>query len=73
MDSHVRSIVKGVSWRLVGTLDTMVLTYLFSGSLRIATLVGSTEAVTKVFLYWMHERAWHRIRWGRVIPSVSSP
>lgn len=72
-ESHLRSIVKGVSWRAVGTLDTMVLTFIFSGSIKVAALVGSTEAITKIFLFWAHERAWQRVRWGRVFPPLSSP
>lgn len=72
-ESHLRSIVKGISWRAVGTLDTMVLTFIFSGSLKVAALVGSTEAITKIFLFWAHERGWQRVQWGRVYPPVSSP
>lgn len=72
-DSHWRSVIKAISWRVLGSLDTMLLTYLFSGSLKVATFVGSTEALTKIFLFWAHERVWNKIRWGRVSPLVSSP
>ncbi len=68
-DSHVRSMVKGISWRIVGTLDTMLLVFLFSGKLSLATLVGSNEAITKVILFWAHERGWQRIPWGRTVPQ----
>ena len=73
MDSHVRSMAKAVSWRILGSLDTMLLTWLFSGSVKIAAFVGSTEAITKIFLYWGHERVWHRIPWGRRGTLTSSP
>lgn len=73
MDTHARSLAKGFSWRAVGTIDTMILTYIFSGSLKVAAFVGSTEALTKIFLYWAHERVWHKIAWGRRGPLVSSP
>ncbi|MEW6543610.1 MAG: DUF2061 domain-containing protein [Nitrospirota bacterium] len=73
METHIRSVLKGISWRVVGTLDTMLLTFIFSGSIKVAAFVGSTEAVTKIFLYWAHERVWQRIRWGRLVPTVSSP
>ena len=73
MDSHLRSMAKAVSWRILGSLDTMLLTWLFSGSVKIAAFVGSTEAITKIFLYWGHERLWHRIPWGRRRPLTSSP
>lgn len=72
-ESHIRSVVKGISWRAVGTIDTMIISFLITGSVKYAAFIGSTEALTKIFLYWAHERVWHRIRWGRVIPSVSSP
>lgn len=72
-ESHLRSLVKGISWRMVGTLDTMIISYIITGNIRYAAFIGSTEAMTKVFLFWAHERVWQRIRWGRVIPPVSSP
>lgn len=73
METHLRSVVKGISWRAVGTLDTTILVYLFSGKLLLAASVGLTELITKIFLYWAHERVWQKVRWGRVIPGVSSP
>ncbi len=73
METHWRSVVKGISWRVLGTLDTTILVFLFSGKLLLAASVGLTELVTKIFLYWAHERAWQKIRWGRIIPDVSSP
>jgi uncharacterized membrane protein len=72
LDSHARSLVKGISWRVVGTLDTMVLVFLFSGKFSLAAFVGSAEAFTKIILYWAHERAWHRIPWGRQAVPVQS-
>lgn len=57
-ESHLRSVLKGVSWRVLGTLDTMVLSYLFTGSLKIAAAIGGTEVITKIGLYYLHERAW---------------
>ncbi len=73
MDSHLRSVVKGFSWRVLATLVTMVVVFLYSGELAIAALVGSTDAVVKIMLYWGHERIWQHIHWGRVLPGISSP
>ena len=73
MDSHLRSVMKGISWRIVGTLDTTILVFLFSGEFTIALFVGTTELITKIFLYWAHERVWQRITWGRYVPPTSSP
>lgn len=71
MDTHVRSVVKAVCWRVLATLVTGILAFLFTGNLLIAVGIGSSEAVAKIFLYWFHERLWDRIRWGRVIPMIS--
>ncbi len=63
-DKHFISLTKGVTWRIIGTLDTMMLSYLFSGSIGSALKIGGTEVFTKVILYYLHERAWFRIKWG---------
>lgn len=59
MDSHARSLVKGVSWRVVGTIDTIVLSFLVTGNMTHAVKIGFTEVLTKVFLYYLHERIWN--------------
>lgn len=73
METHLRSVVKGMSWRLVATLVTTVVVFIYSGELAAAAIVGSIDAVAKIGLYWGHERIWQRIHWGRIIPTVSSP
>jgi uncharacterized membrane protein len=57
-ESHFRSIIKGVSWRIVGTFDTIVLSFFLTGHISIALKIGFTEVATKVLLYYLHERAW---------------
>lgn len=59
-----RSIVKTISWRTVGTLDTMIISYLVTGSLSMAAAIGSIELVTKMILYYFHERAWNKSTFG---------
>ncbi len=56
--SRVVSFMKGVSWRIVGTLDTFVLSYLISGHVSIAMKISCAEVFTKIFLYYAHERVW---------------
>jgi len=73
METHLRSVVKGMSWRLVATMVTTVVVFIYSGELAAAAIVGSVDAVAKIGLYWGHERMWQRIHWGRIIPTVSSP
>lgn len=57
-ESHKRSITKAISWRILGTADTLLLSYIFTGSLVIAGSIASAESVTKIVLYYLHERAW---------------
>ena len=64
-DSHVRSIVKAISWRMTGSIDTFVLALLFTGSGALAGSIAGTEFVTKIAIYYLHERAWSWVRWGR--------
>jgi len=63
-DSHMRSVVKAVSWRTVGTIDTIVVSMLWTGDSGKALAIGGTELVTKIILYYVHERAWARIPLG---------
>ena len=65
-----RSIIKTISWRALGTLDTILISYIITGSFVMAASIGSIELVTKMFLYYFHERAWNKINIGRVAPST---
>ena len=60
-----RSLVKAFTWRMVATLDTFVLSYLVTGSGAIAGTIASFEVLTKMAIYFFHERAWSLIPWGR--------
>lgn len=64
-ESNKRSIAKAISWRITGTLDTFIISWLITGELTLAGAIAFTEIVTKVVLYWFHERIWNRVRWGR--------
>ena len=66
MEKHRRSIAKAITWRATGSLDTFLLSWLLSGSLTIAGGIASTEVLTKSVLYYLHERAWTRVPWGRL-------
>ena len=55
-----------VSWRLLGSLDTFMLSFLVTGRLRYAVSIAGGEALTKIALYYVHERAWRRVAWGRL-------
>ncbi len=60
-----RSIVKSLSWRVIGTLDTIVISWIITGALTLAFSIGMVELVTKMVLYFLHERMWNSINWGR--------
>ncbi|MGQ9847020.1 MAG: DUF2061 domain-containing protein [Bacteroidales bacterium] len=62
-----RSIVKSISWRAWGTIDTIILSYFISGNLNFALTIGSFEILTKILLFFVHERLWAQIKWGRKI------
>ncbi len=65
VDSHYRSIVKAVSWRATGTVDTIIVSFLVTGRIKMALSIGGIELFTKICLYYLHERAWNRIAFGR--------
>lgn len=60
-----RSVVKSLSWRVIGTLDTIVISWIITGALTLAFSIGMVELVTKMVLYFLHERMWNGIKWGR--------
>jgi uncharacterized membrane protein len=60
-----RSLVKAISWRVTGTLDTIFISFLITGNINFAVTIGSVEILTKVFLYFFHERIWSYINFGR--------
>jgi uncharacterized membrane protein len=57
-ESHVRSVVKGISWRIVGTIDTIIIATFWTGDYTKALQIGFTEVITKVILFYFHERLW---------------
>jgi uncharacterized membrane protein len=63
-ERKTRSWAKAISWRITGTLDTIIISYLLTSSLKIAASIGGIELVTKMILYYVHERAWSKITWG---------
>ena len=66
IEKHYRSLVKAVSWRVTGSIDTMVITFLITGKLKWALTISGVELFTKIFLYYVHERVWNNISLGRV-------
>ena len=80
-DSHARSFIKALSWRCVGTLDTFFVSFVVlnvtgvaSGGVahaaKVSGGIAAVEVVTKVFLYYVHERAWARVPLGQAKQAV---
>ena len=60
-----RSILKAISWRLTGTLDTFIISFLITGKIKFALYISGIEVFTKVSLYFVHERMWNKVRFGK--------
>jgi adenylylsulfate kinase len=71
-ETSTRSLVKAASWRLFGTLATTTIVYVLTGRLQFALIAGGLELTSKIVLYFLHERLWDRIPFGRkeVPPAV---
>lgn len=63
-DSNWRHILKTISWRVVGTIDTMLLAWFISGDPLVGLKVGLVEVVTKMLLYYLHEKVWYKSNYG---------
>jgi uncharacterized membrane protein len=71
-DKPIKSLMKSVSWRIVGTIDTMIISYFITGRVTVAVSIGSIEVITKTILYYFHERLWahiHKIKLNLLIKS----
>lgn len=65
-ENKLRSLIKGISWRLLGTIDTIFISYLLTGHIKIALSIGGVELFSKIGLYYFHERIWNKIKFGKV-------
>ena len=63
-ERHVRSVFKGMTWRIIATMTTTLLVYIFTGSLVLAAEIGVLEVTLKLMFYYAHERAWNVTSWG---------
>ena len=60
MVSYKRPVAKTISWRVIGTLDTIILSGIITGSWKLGMAIGGVEVITKMVLYFLHERAWYK-------------
>ena len=64
MEKRVRSLVKALSWRLIAVVVLGLVSYIFTGSIKESGLITGVYTILQIFVYWVHERIWQRIRWG---------
>ncbi len=64
-EKPIRSVAKAVSWRIIGTLDTLLISYMLTGKVALAASIASVDFITKMVLYFFHERIWNRVNWGK--------
>ena len=68
-ESEKRTLTKAISWRTTATLTTMIIVYAFTGKLSLSVGVGFVEVACKILLYYLHERVWGRVGWGKAALS----
>jgi len=71
-EAHSRSLIKAISWRALGSIDTFIISYFVTGKLVFAASIASVETVTKVVLFYFHERAWALVPWGRADKTAAA-
>ena len=63
--SYKRHLAKTITWRVVGTIDTILLSWLITGNLTVGLTIGGIEVMSKMILYFAHERVWYKcIKFG---------
>ena len=72
VESHPRSLVKAITWRALGSIDTFLLSWFYTGNTGAAGAIAGTEVFTKIFLFYFHERIWSLVRWGHLTPVEAS-
>ena len=64
-DIRIRSLIKTITWRILASLDTFLIAWFVSGSISVGGWIATIEVITKIILYYFHERAWYRVKWGQ--------
>lgn len=63
-NNNKRHLLKTVTWRVLGTLDTIIIAWIITGNGLIGLKIGLAEVVTKIVLYYLHEKVWFKINFG---------
>ncbi len=64
-ETKTRSVIKSITWRFLATLTTVSLVYIFTGKIDVAMEIGGIEMILKILIYFIHERVWYKVRFGK--------
>ena len=64
-DSHKRSLLKTITWRVTGSTSAVLIAYTVTGSVAVSSTIGIAHLIINTLLYWVHERVWTKVGWGR--------
>lgn len=70
VEKPIRSVVKAFSWRITGTIDTIIVSFVLTGSAKAAFSIGFAELFTKMALYYFHERIWSKLNFGKEVVKL---
>jgi len=66
MEHPKRSLVKALTWRVIAFLVTIIAIYIYTKDIKESLVVGIAANIVKIFLYYIHERIWNRVKYGRI-------
>jgi len=66
MEQHKRTLAKTMTWRVIALITTVIVVYVYSGDVKESLVVGVTANFLKMFFYYVHERVWNKVRFGRI-------
>lgn len=69
-DKHLRSLVKALTWRITGTVTLISITYLATEDFDISLFLGGVDIISNIILYYLHERIWAFVDWGKTIATL---
>jgi len=67
METRKRTLAKTITFRIIATITTIVLVLIFTGDYALAGTIGALDVISKLIIYYFHERVWHKVKWGRLI------
>jgi uncharacterized membrane protein len=68
-EKNYRSLIKSISYRITGTIATFIISFVITGELKLAFSITGVEAISKIIIFYLHERMWNKIKFGKVPPS----